>query len=64
MSAQDPRICSQVRAACAARLFFVTRPIKFSICDVVAAAQVTDAQASHLLAMPNIRVSHPQRHGI
>lgn len=50
MFAEDSRICSYVRAARAARLVFVTRPIKFSICDVVVAAQVTDAQASHLLA--------------
>ena len=39
------RTCSLKRAARAARLFFLTRPIKFFICGVVVAVAVVDAKA-------------------
>ena len=39
-------------------LIFRHWPIKFSICDVVVAAQVTDAQASHLLTWCQIFAFH------
>ena len=36
-----------MRAARVARLFFLTRPIKFLICGVVVAVAVVDAKASY-----------------
>ena len=42
------RTCSKVRAARAARLFSLARPINFLICGVVVAVPVTDAKAPYL----------------
>ena len=39
------RSCSKVRAARAARLFFLIRPIKFFIWGIVIAIPVVDAKA-------------------
>ena len=45
VSQRTARTCSYVRAARAARLFFLTRPIKFLIFGVVVAVAVVDAKA-------------------
>ena len=46
--------CSKVRAARAARLFFVIQSMKVLICGVVVAVPVVDAKAPHYLFLERL----------